>query len=65
MLLPPQRSAALAFFLAAALTLVAALLPWVRGRAPNAVFLSLTIVWFVLGVAMLRRGGGTDSDRAG
>ena len=61
MAMSPQRTASFAFFLAAALTLVAALFPWVRGRAPNFVFFPLAIVWFVLGIAMLKRGGGTGA----
>jgi hypothetical protein len=59
------RSAAVAFFLASALSVVAGLLPWIRGRGPNAPFLILALLWFVLGTTMLRRGTGGGSDGAG
>ena len=61
----PQRGAALGFFLAAVLSVVAALLPWFRGREPNAPFLVMAAAWAVFGLAMLRRKGGNGPDRAG
>ena len=61
----PRRTAALAFFLAAALSLVAGALPWLRGRDPNASMLVLAVVWSVFGVLTLRRGSGGDDAGAG
>jgi hypothetical protein len=55
MQLPPRQAAGLAFFFAAALSIVAGALPWIRGRGPNAAMLALAVVWFVLGAAMFRR----------
>ena len=60
----PHRNAAFAFVLAAVLSAAAGLLPWIRGRAPNALFLVLALAWFVLSVAMLRRGRDGGPGRA-
>ncbi len=47
-----QMSVEWVFFLAAALFVVAGLLPLVKGRPLNAVFLALSAVWFILGLAV-------------
>lgn len=55
-----KRNVGWLFFVAAALFLVAALVPLLRGRSLNVVFLSSAVLWLVLGLAARRnaRGGG-------
>lgn len=50
------------FFLAAAMSVVAAVVPVFRGRPLNVVFLCVAIVWFILGLGIRAKARkGNDS----
>jgi hypothetical protein len=55
-----KQNVAWLFFVAAAGSLVAGLVPLLRGGPVNVVFLSSAVLWLVLGLAARRnaRGGG-------
>jgi hypothetical protein len=53
------------FFVAAALFLVAGLLPVLRGGgSPNVVFLSSAVVWLVLGLASRKHAGARKAGKS-
>ena len=54
MAMDPKRFVGLAFVLAAVLSEAAAILPLVRGRPLNVVFLGVGVVFLILGLAKLR-----------
>lgn len=56
-----SKIAAWLFMLAAALFLVVALLPVVRGGRLNATFLSLAVVFFIIGIGVARRNAAAKS----
>ena len=61
-----KRNVAWLFFLAAAGSLVAGLLPLLRDRPVNVVFLSSAVLWLVMGVAANRsaqRSAPGEGDR--
>ena len=49
------------FFMAAALFLVAALVPVLKGRPVNAIFLSSSVLWLVMGLVARRNVHRGDS----
>jgi succinate-acetate transporter protein len=49
------------FLFAAVLFVVVAFLPVVRGGSLNATFLALSVVFFVLGIAVAKKNRGTES----
>ena len=62
-----KRNVAWLFFFAAAGSLVAGLVPLLRDRPVNVVFLSSAVLWLVMGVAAnrnSRRSGPGEGDRA-
>ena len=48
------------FFVAAALFLVAGLLPLAKGRSVNVIFLSSALLWMVMGLAASRNARRRD-----
>ena len=60
-----KRNVAWLFFVAAAGSLVAGLVPLLRGRPVNVVFLSSAALWLVLGVAANRSARGGDPGESG
>lgn len=55
----PKRLVALTVILAAALFALAAVLPVIRGRQLNAVFLGVGVIFLILGVVQLKARKGT------
>jgi hypothetical protein len=53
------------FVLAGVLFVAAALMPMVRGGTLNATFLALSVVFFILGAAVAKKGRPTDSNPPG
>jgi hypothetical protein len=53
------------FFVAGVLSMVAALVPLLRGQSMNVTFLGVAVVCLVLGVATGRKGGGGHPDPPG
>lgn len=51
-----RRFVGVALLATAALSLIAGLLPLMRGGRPHVVFLGVAVVWLVLGLTRLRRG---------
>jgi hypothetical protein len=60
-----KRSVAWLFFVAAAGSLVAGLVPLLRDRPVNVVFLSSAVLWLVLGVAAKRNARGVGPGESG
>lgn len=53
-----KKLIATGFALVGAVSLVAAVLPAIKGQSPNVTFLGIGVIWFVLAVVAARKPGG-------
>lgn len=65
LLMKQRKFAKWGFFVAGVLSMVAALVPLLRGQPMNVTFLGVAVVCLVLGVATGRKGAGGHTDPRG
>ena len=62
----PEAQGAVMFFLVAIASMAAAFVPVFRDRPMNVVFFCVGVVWFILGMAMVkkaRKGSANEGER--
>ena len=53
-----KKLIATGFAVVGTVSLVAAVLPAIKGQSPNVTFLGIGVIWFVLAVVVARKQGG-------